>query len=72
MSKNTINNLLLALGIALLIWGYYSFWYSNQNPLEHKASIFSIIAGVFIVSKRLVKTKELPSKNFKEKLRNKD
>ena len=72
MSKNTINYLLLVLGIVLLIWGFYSFGKSNLNPTDHKAAIFSIIIGVFLISKQLTKTKELPSKNFKEKLRNKD
>lgn len=72
MNKSTINYLLLVIGIALLIWGFYSFWSSDQNPIINKASIFAIITGVFMVSKRLSKTKELPSKKFRERLRNKE
>lgn len=72
MNKSTINYLLLVTGIVLLIWGFYSFWLSDKNPTVNKASVFAIIAGVFIVSKRLTKTKELPSKDFKERLRNKE
>lgn len=72
MNKNTINYLLLVIGIILLTWGFYSFWSSATNPTENKVSILAIIAGVYLISKRLTKTKELPSKGFKEKLRNKD
>lgn len=72
MNKNTINYLVLVIGIVLLVGGFYSFWNSDQNPTLNKGSIFAIIAGVFIVSKRLTKTKELPSKGFKERLKNKE
>lgn len=72
MSKNTINYLLLVLGIIILIWGAFTFGISNNKSLINQPAIIAMILGVFIISKQLTKTKELPSKKYKEKLRNKD
>lgn len=68
MNKNTINYLLLTFGVVILIIGIIQFGLNNTNIW---AAIF-ILSGIFIVSKILRKTKDLPSRAFKERLKDKD
>lgn len=68
MNKNTINYLLLTFGVVILIIGIIQFGLNSTNIW---AAIF-ILSGIFIVSKILRKTKDLPSRAFKERLKDKD
>ncbi len=72
MQKNTINSLLLILGILLLSIGLFfmnSFTLKNNTMIK---GLLFLIAGIFLISKQLVKTKDLPSKKFKDNLTKKE
>jgi hypothetical protein len=72
MSKNTINYLFLSIGTIILIYGFIDLWVKNTRNEFNIFTVLIIFSGIFIVSKILRKTKELPSKSFKDRLKEKD
>ena len=72
MYKESIKYLLLLLGIILLGFGiFFMYSFSIENNTMLKGILF-LMAGIFLISKQLAKTKELPSKKFKEQLKKKE
>lgn len=72
MSKNTINYLLLTFGAIILLFGFIDFGVKSAQNEFNVITFLLIFAGVFIISKILRKTKDLPSREFKERLKDKD
>lgn len=72
MNKSTINSLLLTFGIIILIIGLVQFWLNNSSGKINIWIMVLLFSGIFIISKTLRKTKELPSRAYKERLKKKD
>lgn len=72
MYKNKISSLLLILGVLLLSIGlFFMYSFTPENNQMIKGLLF-LVVGVFLISKQLTKTKDLPSKKFKEELKEKE
>ncbi len=69
MRKSTINSGLLIIGLTLLLCGLGLFWLNSKKGTVDFTALLLLFAGIFILTKTLRKTKDLPSKAFKERLK---
>jgi len=67
VNKSTINYILLALGILLLLGGLYSMSFYTVAQHQYRIAFMVAVTGIYIILKQLKNTKELPSRNFKNK-----
>ena len=72
MNKNTINSFLLILGILFLSIGSLFIYSFNLQENQMIKGLLFFMIGIFLISKQLSKTKDLPSKKYKEQLNKKE